>query len=78
MTPVTPAELAKACEERAKQGLLIAIVLDRPCTGARRMRLSGRRSPIGDVFCENCDGATVAYFEPSQVLKWLVEREEKA
>jgi hypothetical protein len=69
---MTPGELATACGERMAAGLQIPLVVPRRCTGGRRMRLAGRGSPLGEVACENADGNTVCYFDPVDVLAWLV------
>ncbi len=69
---MTRIQLVEACGKAIAAKVDIALVIERPATGRRRVHLAGRCSPLGEVACENCDGHTVAHFDPLDVLAWLV------
>jgi hypothetical protein len=80
MTPATADELAKAAADRLARGLyLVQIVVPRPCTGRRRMRVlggtGGRKTLWGEVCCENSDRHTVVYVDAVELLAWLAAYE---
>jgi hypothetical protein len=70
----THAEIAVACGESMGRGLKIALVLPRPAGRGRRMRLAGRCSPLGEIACQNAEGHAVCYFDPVDVLAWIMAR----
>jgi hypothetical protein len=71
---VTRVELVRACGKAIDANLKLALTIPRRVTGARRVFLVGRGTPMGEVACENCDGNTVAYFDPVDVLAWIAAR----
>jgi hypothetical protein len=80
MTPATADELAKAAADRLSRGLeRVQLVVPRPCTGARRMRVlgetDGRKALMGEVCGENADGHTVVWVDAVDLLAWLAAYE---
>lgn len=73
---MSPDTLAGAASCALARGLeRVQLVVPRPCTGRRRMRVlggsKGRRTLWGEVCCENCYGHTVVYVDAVDLLAWL-------
>lgn len=68
---MTIEDLRARCEEAKAIGLRISIVLPRRAGLGERMRLLGRKGPLGDIMGENSDGNTVCSFDPNEILRWL-------
>lgn len=82
MTPVLPAPttlfeiFAQSAEASLALGLeRVQLVVPRPCTGRRRMRVLGGKGGIkalmGEVCSENSDGHTVVWVDALDLLAWL-------
>jgi hypothetical protein len=72
--------LAQAAADRLSRGLeRVQLVVPRPCTGARRMRVlggtDGRKALMGEVCGENADGHTVVWVDAVDLLAWLAAYE---
>lgn len=68
--------LAKAASEAIARGLeRVQLVVPRPCTGRRRMRVLGGKGGLktlwGEPCCENADGHTVVWVSAVDLLAWL-------
>lgn len=69
-------ELAWLAEGVLGRGLTkLQLVVPRPCTGRRRMRVlggtKGVKALMGEVACENADGHTVVWVDAVDLLAWL-------
>jgi len=76
MTTAVADELARAAAASLAQGLdCVQLVVARPCTGRRRMRVLGGTKGVkvlwGEVCCENSDGHTVVWVDAVDLLAWL-------
>jgi hypothetical protein len=82
MTPVLPAPtalveiFARSAEASLALGLdRVQLVVPRPCTGRRRMRVLGGTRGVktlwGEPCCENADGHTVVWVDAIDLLAWL-------
>ena len=67
---MTPNELGELCADAIKAGRDVQLVVPREARG-ERITLAGRGSPMGEIACVN-NGSTVAWFDPTKVLAWLV------
>lgn len=69
---MTVPELAAECQRCLDAGLkYVALVLPRPPGRSNRMRLHGRRGPLGELACVNNAGHSVVHFEVLDVLAYL-------
>ncbi len=67
-----PGELMTAAADALNRGLeSFAVVLNRRCSGRRRMVVFPKPRLYGEVACENADGRTVVYVNALDVLAWL-------
>lgn len=76
MTPATASELAQAASDALARGLeRVQLVVAKPCTGRRRMRVLGGQKGVktlwGEVCCENAEGHTVVWVDAVDLLAWL-------
>lgn len=88
MTPAIADELAKLRREFSAHELALyaanrlacgleraQLVVPRPCTGRRRMRVLGGTKGVktlwGEPCCENADGHTVVWVDAVDLLAWL-------
>lgn len=76
MTPATAGELAQATSDALARGLdRVQLVVAKPCTGRRRMRVfggsKGVKPLLGEVCCENADGHAVVWVDAVDLLAWL-------
>lgn len=77
---MSPDALAGAASYTLSQGLeRVQLVVPRPCTGRRRMRVLGGTRGVktlwGEPCCENSDGHTVVWVDAVDLLAWLAAYE---
>jgi len=65
-------ELVEQCSKAISLGKRVQLVVPRQTKG-ERVTLAGRGTPLGEVCCENTDGSTVEWFDPTEVLMCLVK-----
>lgn len=76
---MTHAEIAAACLDAIARGHRhVKFTLPRQPSGrAYGIRLTPRSGPVGEVYCVNSEGNTVAGFDPQAVLRWVLARSQR-